>query len=107
MMAPAARARPGAAFARGSMGDTSVFPRARNVFALGFLGLGLTACSGLYSGIDYPGDLPDPGPHLLTPENQRDPSIGFNAAKVAPSACEKIDTLPVTGKLNQEDFAPL
>ncbi len=104
-MAPAARVRPVATFARGSMGDTSVFLRARNVFALGFLGLGLTACTGLYSGIDYPGDLPDPGPHLLTPENQRDAPIGFNMAKVAPSACEKVDTHAITGKLNQEDFA--
>jgi hypothetical protein len=69
------------------------------------LGLGLTACSGLYSGIDYPGDLPDPGPHLLTPENQRDPEIAFNRVKVGPQACEKVDTHPMTGRLNQEDFS--
>ena len=49
-------------------------------------------------------DLPDPGPHLLTPENQTDPSIAFNSFKIAPSACEKIDTHSVTSKLNQEDF---
>jgi hypothetical protein len=87
------------------MGDTSLFSAARNVLALAAFGLGLTACSGLYSGIDYPSDLPDPGPHLLTPENQPDPVIKFNMAKVAPSACEKIDTHPMAGKLNQEDFA--
>ena len=69
------------------------------------LALGLTACSGLYSGIDYPGDLPDPGPHLLTPENQRDPEIAFNHVKVGPQACDKVDTHPMTGRLNQEDFS--
>jgi hypothetical protein len=73
--------------------------------ALAALTLGLTACSGLYSGIDYPGDLPDPGPHLLTPENQRDPEIAFNHVKVAPQACDKLDTHPMTGRLNQEDFS--
>lgn len=72
--------------------------------ALGALGLGLTACTGLYSGIDYPDNLPDPGQHLLTPENQQDPVIGFNRVKVSPTACDKVDTHPVTGKLNQEDF---
>jgi len=86
------------------MGDTSLFSRALNVFAAGLLGLGLSAC-GLYSGIDYPSDLPDPGPHLLTPENQPEPAIKFNMAKIAPSACEKLDTHPMTGKLNQEDFS--
>lgn len=97
------------AFARGSMGDTtlatgSAIRRSLQTAALGALGLSLSACSGLYSGIDYPSELPDPGPHLLTPENQTDPSIGFNTVKVAPSACDKLDTHSVTGKLNQEDF---
>ncbi len=71
------------------------------------LALGLTACSGvsgLDPGVEYPGDLPDVGPHLLTPENFRDPSIAFNKVKVAPNACEKIDTHPITQPLNQEDF---
>jgi hypothetical protein len=83
------------------MGDT---PRLFQA-ALLALGLGSTACSGLQSGIDYPGDLPDPGPHLLTPENQPDPVIAFNAFKIAPSACDKVDTHSVTSKLNQEDFS--
>jgi hypothetical protein len=88
------------------MGDTPLpFRRALELGALGVLCSGLAACSGLYSGIDYPGDLPDPGPHLLTPENQHDPAIAFNAVKVAPSACEKVDTHPITSKLNQEDFS--
>lgn len=92
------------------MGETTprFFQRLRPLAgraALCALGLGATACSGLYSGIDYPDNLPDPGPHLLTPENQRDPYIGFNAMKIAPSACEKVDTHSITGKLNQEDFS--
>jgi hypothetical protein len=87
------------------MGDTLLFiRRSLQAAALGALGLGLTACSGLYSGIDYPGDLPDPGPHLLTPWNTSDPPVAFNAFKIAPSACEKVDAHAVTGKLNQEDF---
>ena len=67
---------------------------------------GLTACSGLDAGIDYPSDLPsDLGPHLLTPENQRDPPIAFNLMKIAPQACDKIDTHAVASPLNQEDFS--
>lgn len=84
------------------MGETTPRFFAGALFALS---LGLTACGGLRSGIDYPDGLPDPGPHLLTPENQPDPSIGFNAVKIAPSACEKVDTHSMTGKLNQEDFS--
>jgi hypothetical protein len=67
--------------------------------------VGLTACSGLYSGIDYPGDLPDPTPSLITPQNLPDPVIDFNRAKIAPKACENLDTHPITGRLNQEDFS--
>jgi hypothetical protein len=69
------------------------------------LAVGLTGCAGLESGIDYP-DLPsDIGPHLLTPENQRDPPIVFNRVKIAPQACEKIDTHTISSPLNQEDFS--
>jgi hypothetical protein len=68
------------------------------------LALALTGCSGLYAGIDYPSDLPDVGPHLLTPENQADPPILFNKVKIAPQLCEKVDTHVITGKINQEDF---
>jgi hypothetical protein len=64
----------------------------------------LSACTGLQSGIDYPSNLPDPGPHLLTPENQRDPDIKFDKMKIAPHACDKVDTHAVTAPLNQEDF---
>jgi hypothetical protein len=67
--------------------------------------LGLTACSGLYSGIDYPGDLPDPHPSLITPENEPDAPVLFNRTKVSPKACENVDTHPITARLNQEDFA--
>ena len=87
------------------MGETPLFfRRSWEAAAIGALGLGLSACNGLYAGVDYPGDLPDPGPHLLTPENQHDPAIGFNSFKIAPSACEKVDAHSATGKLNQEDF---
>jgi hypothetical protein len=89
------------------MGETTprFFRRLVEGGAVCALGLGLTACSGLYAGIDYPDDLPDPGPHLLSPENRQDPWIAFNRVKIAPSACEKIDTHSMTGKLNQEDFS--
>jgi hypothetical protein len=69
------------------------------------LALGLTACSGLYSGIDYPGDLADPHPSLITPENQPDAPIAFSRTKIAPQACANMDTHPITGRLNQEDFS--
>lgn len=70
------------------------------------LAFGLTACAGLESGIDYPSDLPgDLGPQLLTPENQRDPPLAWNRVKIAPAACDKLDTHTMTGRLNQEDFS--
>jgi hypothetical protein len=70
------------------------------------LALGLTACAGLESGIDYPSDLnTDVGPQLLTPENAPDPSVRLNKMKIAPQACDKIDTHAITGPLNQEDFS--
>jgi hypothetical protein len=69
------------------------------------LALALTGCSGLNAGIEYPGDLPDVGPLLLTPENQHEAPIAFNKMKIAPQACEKIDTHSITAHLNQEDFS--
>ena len=68
------------------------------------LALGLTACSGIDAGIDYPSDLPDIGPQLLTPENAQSPSVGFSKFKIAPDACKGIDTHPITQALTQEDF---
>jgi hypothetical protein len=69
------------------------------------LAVALTGCTGLQSGIDYPSDLPtDVGPHLLTPENLRDPPIVLNKIKFAPQVCEKLDTHTMTSPLNQEDF---
>ena len=80
-------------------------PRRISLAALLVGAAGLMACSGLDAGIDYPSDLPsDLGPHLLTPENQRDPPIAFNRMKIAPQLCEKVDTHGVTTPLNQEDF---
>jgi hypothetical protein len=70
-----------------------------------FVASGLPACAGLESGIDYP-DLPgDIGPQLLTPENQKDPPVALNRFKIAPQACDKLDTHTITGRLNQEDFS--
>ncbi len=89
-----------------SMGSASLpsTPLAVSLPALA-LALAMTGCVGLESGIDYPSDLPsDLGPHLLTPENAPDPPIKLNRMKIAPELCDKIDTHPVTAKLNQEDF---
>jgi hypothetical protein len=68
------------------------------------LALGLTACSGIDAGIDYPSDLPDIGPQLLTPENAQSPSVSFSRFKIAPEACKGIDTHPITQALSQDDF---
>jgi hypothetical protein len=68
------------------------------------LALGLTACSGIDAGIDYPSDLPDIGPQLLTPENAQSPSVAFSRFKIAPEACKGIDTHPITQALSQDDF---
>ena len=68
------------------------------------LALGLTACSGIDAGIDYPSDLPDIGPQLLTPENASSPAVAFSKFKIAPDACKGIDTHPITQPLSQEDF---
>jgi hypothetical protein len=74
--------------------------------ALAALAALLPACSGLDAGIDYPSDLPsDIGPQLLTPENQQGPPIAFNLMKIAPQACDKIDTHAIATPLNQEDFS--
>ncbi|MEO5726384.1 MAG: hypothetical protein ABI134_36345, partial [Byssovorax sp.] len=68
------------------------------------LALGLTACSGIDAGIDYPGDLPDIDSQLLTPENAASPAVEFSRFKIAPDACKGIDTHPITQPLSQEDF---
>jgi hypothetical protein len=73
--------------------------------ALAALAASTSACTGLQSGIDYPSDLnTDVGPQLLTPENQPDPPIVLNRMKIAPKACEGIDTHTTTAKLAPEDF---
>jgi hypothetical protein len=69
------------------------------------LALGLTACSGLDAGIEYPSDLPDVGSQLITPENGPDPALGFSRFKVSPEACKGIDTHPIVQPLTQEDFS--
>jgi hypothetical protein len=88
------------------MGSVNTLVSRTPAFLGAVLALGVTACAGLESGIDYPGDLPsDLGPQLLTPENAGDPPIAFNHVKIAPRACEKIDTHAITAPLNQEDFS--
>jgi hypothetical protein len=61
-------------------------------------------CVGIEAGIDYPSDLPDPDPHLSTPEGEADPSIRLNRLVVKDDVCKGIDTHAVTQKLSQEDF---
>jgi hypothetical protein len=80
-------------------------PTLSEILVVAFLGASLTACTGLQSGIDYPSDLPtDIGPQLLSPENQHDPPIAFNRMKIAPQACEGLDTHAMTARLGPEDF---
>lgn len=75
------------------------------VLAGATLALGLTGCSGLDAGIDYPGDLStDWGSRIVTPENEADPWIGFNRYKFSPEACKDVDTHAITTPINQEDF---
>jgi len=74
-------------------------------FVSAALSLGLTGCSGLDAGVDYPGDLPDLGPKLLTPENESSPWVSFNGFKFAPEGCKGVDTHPITTPINQEDFS--
>ncbi len=67
----------------------------------------LCACSGIDSGIDYPGDLPEIDSKIVTPEGESDPSVSFGAFRVRPEACQGIDTHSITQKLGQDDFARL
>jgi hypothetical protein len=67
------------------------------------LALASAACTGLESGITYP-DVPDPGPSLLTPEGDSDPSLTLGQVKIAGSLCKDIDTHTITGTLTQDDF---
>lgn len=68
--------------------------------------LGVSGCSGIDAGIDYPSDLPgDLGPQLLTPENGPDPGLRFSRFKIAPDACKGIDTHTINQPLNQDDLS--
>jgi hypothetical protein len=68
------------------------------------LALAGTACSGIDAGIDYPSDLGDYEQHLLTPENNQNPSLGFHQFKFKPDLCKGIDTHTITQPITQEDF---
>lgn len=61
-------------------------------------------CSGIPADVDYPDDLPDEDPHLLTPEGREDPSVSLGSMKIRPELCQGIDTHTITQPINQEDF---
>lgn len=68
------------------------------------LAVSATACTGISSGVTYPGELPDPDPALLSPEGESEPSVSLGKFTFAPSLCEGIDTHTVSGKLTPEDL---
>jgi hypothetical protein len=95
----------------GHLGDERAIRReARRVASLPVialsagLALASAACTGLETGISYPGDLPDPDASLLSPEGESDPSITLGAFKISNALCKDIDTHPITNPLTQDDF---
>lgn len=67
--------------------------------------LSLLGCLGLRSGIDYPSyDTGEVRAQLLTPENQRSPTISLGSFKIKDEVCQGIDTHAVTTVLAQDDF---
>lgn len=81
--------------------------RARSSVVPSLIALSLLAggCVGLDAGSTYPdyssGKVQE---SLLSPENQKDPSISLGHFKVKSSVCEGLDTQPVRTKLAQDDF---
>ena len=63
-------------------------------------------CVGLEAGSRYPDYESNKSRKLLlTPENQKDPSVSIGAFKVSEEACEGIDTHTITSRLAQDDLA--
>jgi hypothetical protein len=86
------------------LAEDRALPRLATLVSL-VLASGAFGCVGLDAGIDYPSDLPDPDPHLATPEGESDPSIGLNGFVIKDDVCKDIDTHPITQRLTPEDFA--
>jgi len=68
-------------------------------------------CGGYDSGIEYPDRLPEvPAGSIVSPEGDKEGSIGFNSFKVKADTCklssgQPIDTHSVVANLTQEDFS--
>jgi hypothetical protein len=63
-------------------------------------------CVGLEAGSRYPNyNSSKVQKLLLSPENQKNPSLSVGAFKVAQEACEGVDTHTITGRLAQGDLA--
>jgi hypothetical protein len=65
----------------------------------------VAGCAGIEAGIDYPGNLPDVGPQILSPEGESGAPVALNRFKFKPDLCKGVDTHLITGSLSQEDFA--
>ena len=63
------------------------------------------ACVGLEAGSRYPDYASSKVRKLLlSPENQPNPSLSLGSFKIAPEACEGIDTHAITSRLAQDDL---
>jgi hypothetical protein len=69
------------------------------------LSLGIAACSGIDAGVTYPDDLPDADPHLVTPENEADPSVTLGEFKIKTDVCKGVDTRPMAQTLSPDDLS--
>ena len=70
----------------------------------GPLALLVTGCAGIDAGVDYPDEPDDWDRHLVTPENEPDPSVSLGEFKVHPDACKGIPTHPVLTPLTPDDL---
>jgi hypothetical protein len=67
--------------------------------------LPLAGCTGLDAGVDYPDEPADWDRHLVTPENETDPSISLGEFKVHADACKGIPTQPVLQPLAPDELS--
>lgn len=63
------------------------------------------ACVGIDAGVDYPSDVPAPGEHVASPDQDGEATIRLNNFVIKDDVCKDIDTHPITQKLSPEDFA--
>lgn len=68
------------------------------------LGLSVAGCSGIDAGVDYPGDLPEVGQRVVTPEGEQNPSITLGEMKFNPELCKDVDTRVVVKALAPDDL---